>query len=116
MTRIRARVAILALIVVLPAALAGCGGDGGGGGEDPTQVLDQTFNNPTEITSGQLGINLDGSAEGEQSGNLTVTVEGPFQIAEGDRTAFPQLDLSGQISASGSGQSFEFEGGLIATE
>ena len=115
MTRIRARVAILALILVLPAVAAGCGGDGGGGSEDPNQVLEQTFNNPTQITSGQLGISLDGSAEGEQSGSLTATVEGPFQTDKADQTAFPQLDLSAQISASGQGQSFDFDGGLITT-
>ena len=68
MTRIRARVAIFALILVLPAAVAGCGGDGGGGGEDPNEVLDQTFNNPEQINSGQLSISLDGSAEGDSVG------------------------------------------------
>jgi hypothetical protein len=116
LTRIRARVAIFGMILVLPAAVAGCGGDGGGGGEDPSQVLDQTFNNPESINSGQLSISLDGSAEGAQSGNLTATIEGPFQSDEGNPTAFPQLDLSAEISASGAGQSFDFDGGLIATE
>jgi hypothetical protein len=115
LTRIRARVAILALILALPAAVAGCGGDGGGGGEDPNEVLDQTFNNPEQINSGQLSISLDGSAEGDQSGNLTATIEGPFQSGKGD-AAFPQLDLNAQISASGAGQSFDFDGGLITTE
>jgi hypothetical protein len=117
--RIRSRAALLALCVVilaLPAALAGCGGDGGGGGEDPAQVLEQTFNNSEQITSGQVGISLDGSAEGTQSGSLTATIEGPFQLDEGDQTAFPQLDLSAQVSASGAGQTFDFDGGLIATQ
>ncbi|MEK6272268.1 MAG: hypothetical protein AABM42_06430 [Actinomycetota bacterium] len=116
MTRIRARVAIFALILVLPAGMAGCGGDGGGGGEDPNEVLDQTFNNPEQISSGVLSISLDGSAEGDQSGNLTATIEGPFQSGKGDPAAFPQLDLTAQISASGAGQSFDFDGGLITTE
>ena len=116
LTRIRARVAILALILVLPAAAAGCGDDGGGGSEDPTQVLEQTFNDAEQITSGELGISLDGSAEGDQSGSLTATIEGPFQSDEADPTAFPQLDLSADVSASGAGQSFDFEGGLIVTE
>ena len=117
LTRIRARVAILALALAVPAAAAGCGDDGGGGGsEDPTQVLEQTFNDAQPITSGELGISLDGSAEGDQSGNLTATIEGPFQSDEADPTTFPQLDLSADISASGAGQSFDFEGGLVATE
>jgi hypothetical protein len=115
LTRIRARVAMVAMILVLPSAVAGCGGDGGGS-EDPNQVLDQTFNNPEGITSGQLAISVDGSSEGAQPGNVTATIEGPFQSDEGNPTAFPQLDLSAQISASGAGQSLDFEGGLIATE
>jgi hypothetical protein len=115
LTRIRARVAIFALILGLPATVAGCGGDGGGGSEDPSQVLDQTFNNPTSITSGQLSISLDGSVQGAQSGNLTATIEGPFESDEGNPRAFPQLDLSAQISASGAGQGFDLDGGLITT-
>jgi hypothetical protein len=116
LSRIQSRVATFALILVLPAAVAGCGGDGGGGSEDPNQVLDQTFNNPTTVTSGQLSISLDGSAEGAQSGSLTATIEGPFQSEEGKPTAFPQLDLNATISASGAGQSLDFDGGLIATK
>ena len=53
---------------------------------------------------------------GTQSGSLTATIEGPFQTDERDPTAFPQLDLTVKISGSGAGQSFNFEGGLIATE
>jgi hypothetical protein len=118
LTRIRARVAIIALIAVLPAALAGCfGGDGGGGGsEDPNQVLDQTFNNPTKVSSGNLDISLNATAEGNQSGNLTATIDGPFQGDANNPTTFPQLDLTAKISASGAGQSFNFDGGLTATK
>lgn len=114
MTRIRARGAIFALIVVLAAALAGCGGDGGGG-EDPSEVLEQTFNNPEEITSGQVSISLDASAEGGQAGDLTATIEGPFQTDRNDPAAFPQLDLDATISVSGAGQNLDLEGGLVAT-
>jgi hypothetical protein len=119
LTSIRARVATIALIVILPAALGGCfgGGDGGGGGsEDPQQVLDQTFNNPTKVTSGHLNVSLSGSAQGAQSGNFTASIDGPFQGEEGNSTALPQLDLTAKISASGAGQSFSFDGGLIATQ
>jgi hypothetical protein len=111
----RIQVAIVALILVLAAGIAGCGDDGGGS-EDPNQVLDETFNNPDQISSGVLEISLDGSAEGEQGGSLTATIDGPFQSDEDDPTAFPQLDLTAELSASGSGQSFDFDGGLIATK
>jgi hypothetical protein len=109
LTRIRACVLVLALILVLPAAVAGCGGDGGGGGEDPGEVLDQTFNNPEGITSGQVSISL-------VSGTLTATIEGPFQTDKDNPAAFPQLDLSVQINASGASQPVDFDGGLVATK
>jgi hypothetical protein len=116
LTRIRARSAIFALVLVLAAAVAGCGGDGGGG-EDPSEVLDQTFNNPDEITSGRVVISLEGSAEGSQAGNLTATIEGPFQTDRNDPAAFPQLDLTAEISASATGESpFDFTGGFVATK
>jgi hypothetical protein len=114
--RVQARAAIFALVLALPVAVAGCGGDGGGG-EDPGEILDQTFNNPKEINSGRVDISLEGSAEGSQAGNLTATIEGPFQTDKKDPGAFPQLDLSAEISASATGESpFDFTGGFVATE
>ena len=65
---------MLAIALPIPAAVAGCGG-GGSNDEDPSQVLDQTFNNSTKITSGHLAIDLSGSAEGTQSGSLNATIE-----------------------------------------
>ncbi len=115
MIRIRTLAAVLAIAVPIPAAVAGCGG-GGGNDEDPSQVLDQTFNNSTKITSGQLAIDLSGSAEGTQSGSLNATIEGPFQADASNPDTFPQLDLTAKVSASGAGQSFNFDGGLIATK
>lgn len=115
MTRIRTLVAVLAIAVPIPAAVAGCGG-GGGNDEDPTQVLDQTFNNPTKITSGHLAVDLSGSAEGTQSGSLNATIEGPFQSDANNSDTFPQLDLTAKVSASGAGQSFNFDGSLVTTK
>lgn len=118
MNRIRIRAASFALIFLVPAALAGCfgGGGGGGGNEDPQQVLDQTFSNPTQVTSGHLEISLSGSAQGATSGDLSATIDGSFQGEENDPTGFPQFDLNGKVSLSGGGQSFDFDGGLIATQ
>jgi hypothetical protein len=114
LSRIRTIVAALAIALAIPALLAGCGG--GGNDEDPSQVLQQTFDNPTKITSGRLAIDLSGSAEGEQSGRLSATVEGPFQGDADDPTSFPQFDLTAKVSASGAGQSFDFDGGLVTTK
>ncbi len=117
MIRIRTAVVVLAIALPIPAAVAGCGGGGSSGGtEDPQQVLDQTFNNPTKVTSGNLNITLDGSAEGAQGGNVSATIEGPFQGDPNDQTTFPQFDLTADISASGAGQSFSFNGSLVATQ
>jgi hypothetical protein len=115
LTRIRTLVAVLAIALPIPAAVAGCGG-GGDNDEDPNQVLEETFNNPTKVTSGNVAIDLSGSAEGTQSGSLTATIEGPFQSDEKDPNAFPQLDLAAKVSGSGAGESFNFDGGLIATK
>jgi hypothetical protein len=115
LSRIRNRFAIVAAICIVPFALAACGG-GGGGSEDPQQVLDQTFDNQTKITSGHLDLSLSGSAEGQQSGNLTATIDGAFQTEQGNPAAFPQLDLNAKLDASGAGQSFSFQGGLVATK
>jgi hypothetical protein len=115
LTRIRTAVAVLAIALPIPAAMAGCGGGGGGSDEDPQQVLDQTFNNPTKITSGNLDVSVNGSAEGDQSGDFTASISGPFQSEEND-TAFPQLDLAAKVSVSGGGPSLSFDGSLITTK
>jgi hypothetical protein len=115
LTRIRTAVAVLAIALPIPAAVAGCGGSSSNS-EDPQQVLDQTFNNPTAITSGKLDLNVSGSAEGQQSGNFSATISGPFQTDPKDKTAFPQLDLTANVSGSQGGPSISFDGSLIATK
>jgi hypothetical protein len=115
LSRLRILVATLVIALPVPAALAGCGSSGSSNNEDPQQVLNQTFNNPTKVTSGNVNITLGGSAEGTQSGNLNATVEGPFQTEASNSNAFPQLDLTAKVSASAAGQSFNFDGGLITT-
>jgi hypothetical protein len=118
LTRIRARVATVVLLLVLPTALVACGGgsSSSSNNEDPNQVLKETFNNPTKVNSGNLNIGLSGSAEGTQSGTLDATISGPFQADPSNPNAFPQLDLTAKVSASGSGQSIDFDGSLIATK
>jgi hypothetical protein len=114
LTRIRTVVAVLAIALAVPAVVAGCGGGGSSNDEDPQTVLDETFNNPTQVTSGQLDISVNGSVEGDQSGDFTASVSGPFQ-SEGEAT-FPQLDLTANVSASSGGPSLSFDGSLIATK
>ena len=116
MTRIRTAVAVLAIALPIPAAAAGCGGGSSSSDEDPQQVLDQTFNNPTKITSGNLDVSINGSAQGDQSGDFSASISGPFQVDPNDDTAFPQLDLTANVSGSAGGPSISFDGSLIATK
>jgi hypothetical protein len=116
LSRIRILVTALVIALPIPAAVAGCGSSSSSNNEDPTQVLKETFNNPTKVTSGNLSISLGGSAEGTQSGSLTASINGPFQTDQSSPNSFPQLDLTAKISASGAGQSFSFDGSLITTK
>ena len=111
MIRTPARAAILSLILVLLAALAGCGGDGGGG-EDPSEVLEQTFNNPELIDSGVLDMSLEGSAGGQ--GGISATLSGPFDGLT-DTSSIPQADLAASVDVQGVTQGLNAEGGLTVT-
>ena len=115
MSRLRILVVALAVAVSAPVAVAGCGSSSSSNNEDPNQVLKETFSNPTRISSGNLSIDLSGSAEGTQSGSLNATIDGPFQSDKTNPDAFPQFDLNAKVDASGAGQSFNFDGGLITT-
>ena len=115
LSRLRILVVALAVAVSAPVAVAGCGSSSSSNNEDPNQVLKETFSNPTRISSGNLSIDLSGSAEGTQSGSLNATIDGPFQSDKTNPDAFPQFDLNAKVDASGAGQSFNFDGGLITT-
>jgi hypothetical protein len=112
LTRIKLLLTAVAALaaVALP---AGCGGDDGD--EDPEQVLEETFNNDETVSSGVLDVTIEGSAEGEQGGSFSANLNGAFQGEEGEAAALPQLDLTASADASGAGQEFSFEGGVIAT-
>jgi hypothetical protein len=115
LTRIRTAVAVLAIAVPTTVAVAGCGGGSSSNNEDPQQVLDETFNNPTEITSGKVDVSVDGSVQGDQSGSFSASISGPFQTST-DQTSFPEVDLTANFSASGGGPSLSFDGALITTK
>jgi hypothetical protein len=111
-----ARIALFVLALIVPVVLAACGGgSSGGSSEDPQTVLDETFNNDTKVTSGNLDVSLSADASGSQSGSFTASLSGPFQSDPKDQAALPQLDLTAKVSGSGAGQSVNFEGGVTAT-
>jgi hypothetical protein len=108
----------LARLKLLAIATAGLLGTGllvagcGGGGEDPEQVLTDTFSNDQQVNSGTLDMSISGSAEGTSGGSLDASLSGPFQSEEGQ---FPQFDLTASASGEGAGQSLDFDGSLIST-
>ena len=113
MTRTRTRLVTALVALAVPAFIAGCGGDGGSD-EDPQDVIEATFNNDEQVTSGVLDFSIEASA-GDQ-GSFSASLSGPFQGVEDDPTAVPQLDLTASLSGSGAGQSVDFEGGLTVTD
>ena len=115
--RIRTLLVVCALALPIPAAIAGCGSDDSSSSEDPQTVLDETFNNDTKVTSGDLKLNASLSAEGDQGGQFQAepqrSVPGGRERRERDPAARPR-----RLSANGSGggQSIDFSGGLVVTD
>jgi hypothetical protein len=109
--RIRALI-LIALALALGLVVAACGGDGGDSGEDPQQVLQDTFNNEQSIDSGSFDLNITVDAEGDQGGSFEGSLGGPFQSEEGK---FPQVDLNADIKLDTSAQDFSGSAGLTST-
>ena len=107
--------ALCALVLTAGLVIAGCGGDESSD-EDPQTVLEETFNNDTRVTSGDLSLTASISADGEQGGNLEASLSGPFQGDPDDENAIPQLDWTASVSGEGAGESIDFSGGLVVTE
>jgi hypothetical protein len=109
--RIRALI-LIALALALSLVVAACGDDGGDSGEDPQQVLQDTFNNEQGIDSGSFDLSVKVNAEGDQGGTFEASLGGPFQSEEG---RVPQVDLNAEIKLDSSAQDFSGSAGLIST-
>ncbi len=111
---IRSRAAaVFALALVSSLLIAACGG-GGGGGEDPQQVLDQTFSNPTSIRSGTFDLDFKVETSGGDSpGTLEVKLGGKFQSQPNGQ--LPKFDVDVSLRGEGGSQSFTGSGGLTST-
>jgi hypothetical protein len=112
-----ARIVLFVLALVIPAILAACGGSSSSSSSsaDPQTVLNETFNNNTKVTSGNLNLSLSVDATGTQSANFTASLDGPFQSDAKNTGALPQLDLTAKVAGSGAGQNVNFQGGVTAT-
>jgi hypothetical protein len=116
LTRMRTFLAVCALALPIPAAIAGCGGGDDASGADPQTVLDETFNNDTKVTSGDLTLSASVNAEGSQGGQFQANLGGPFQGDASNPNTLPQLDWTADVSGSGAGQNIDFAGGLTVTD
>jgi hypothetical protein len=111
LTRIRALIAF-ALAAAVALLLAACGG--GGNSEDPEQVLQQTFNNPTSIQSGTFDLDLKLETSGGQNpGTFEVKLGGKFAGQGPDR--FPKFDVDASIKVDSGSQNLSGTGGLVST-
>jgi hypothetical protein len=115
LTRIRTLILLCLLALAVPVVIAGCGSDDDSS-EDPQAVLDETFNNDTKVTSGDLSLTASVNAEGDQGGSFEASLSGPFQGDPDNENAVPQLDWTVSASGSGAGQSIDFTGGAVVTD
>ena len=110
---------LLALCAVAVAGMliAGCGGDDDSGSDaDPQTVLEDTFNNETKVTSGNLTLSASVDAQGDEGGSFEGSIAGPFQGDADNPASIPQLDFTVSSSGDIAGQSLDFDGGLVLTE
>lgn len=109
MSRFRTLV-MLATVAALALFLAACGGGGSdsGSSEDPQKVIDEATLEGVE--SGNLGLSLRVSSEGEEGGNVDVSLSGPFQA--GAKGELPEANLEAAAHGEAEGEKLDFEGGL----
>jgi len=91
-----ARRAFVALLVALcPLALTACGGD------DPQELINQTFQNTSDVRSGKIDVGLTINAQGspQLSQPVNVKLTGPFQ-SQG-KGKLPKFDFGININAAG---------------
>jgi hypothetical protein len=102
---------LLATIALAAAALAACGGGGdsdSSGGGDAQQVLDTAT--LEGVKSGTFDMSLAVKSDGDTSGDIDVTLSGPFQSKGAE--SLPEADFDITASGSGNGESIDFDGGI----
>lgn len=100
---------LLTTVVALAGALTACGGsDSDSSGEDPQKVIEgATFEG---VKSGTVDFSLAVQAEGEDAGNIDISLSGPFQSRGVE--ALPEVAM--EVSAKGDldGEAVDFDGGI----
>jgi hypothetical protein len=105
--------ALFATLAALTTVFAACGGgddDGGGssGGGDPQQVIENA--SLEGVKSGEFEMSLHVSSEGDEGGDVDVSLSGPFEL--GSKAELPQVELEAKVDGSAEGEELSFDGGL----
>ena len=107
MSRIRVFI-VFAALLALASVLAACGSSSSSNSENPQKVVNEAT--LKGVKSGNLDLSLGVKVEGNEGGNLNVSLSGPFQ-SEG-KGQVPQLDMTAKVNGSIKGKNVDFEGGL----
>lgn len=111
MSRLRLVLAFAALFA-MAATIASCGdsGDSGGDGNaDPQAVIDDATLEGVE--SADLDLSIDVKASGDEAGDISVSLSGPFQ--NGGKGKLPELDMTATVKGTASGENVDFDGGFV---
>ena len=98
---------LFAALAALATAFAACGSSGGSS-EDPQKVIDNAT--LEGVKSGNLDLSLGVKAEGEEGGDVNVSLSGPFQA--GAKGNLPQFAVDAKANGTVQGEDVDFEGGL----
>jgi hypothetical protein len=111
------RILLALFALAIPGALiAGCGGDDDDSDADPQTILQDTFNNDTKVTGGNLTLSASVNAEGQEGGTFEGSLSGPYQGDPDNPASIPQVDWTVSSSGEIAGQSLDFDGGLVLTD
>jgi hypothetical protein len=105
------RFRIFALLAALATVFAACGGgddDEGSSSDDPQKVIENA--SLEGVKSGALDLSLHVNAEGDEGGEVDVSLSGPFE--EGAKGELPQLEMEATVEGSVDGEDVNFDGGL----
>ena len=104
--------ALIATLAALATVFAACGGGddtSSNSSEDPQKLVESA--SLEGVKSGNLDLALQINAEGDEGGDVDVSLSGPFE-ASSDKEELPQLEMSAEVSGTADGEDIDFEGGL----
>ena len=99
--------ALLAALAALATAFAACGGSDKSS-EDPQQVLDSAT--LEGVKSGSIDLSLGVKSEGDEGGDLDVSLSGPFQ--SGGKETCRSSTMTAKANGTANGEKIDFDGGL----